>query len=92
MTNSHDGADAPDFKLFTACFVALIATAFSFMLRMFLLGTWAEDFGLDKTQQGTLLGAGLWPFGISIVLFSLVLDRIGYGKAMAFSFISMALS
>jgi MFS family permease len=87
MTNSHDGADAPDFKLFSACFVALVATAFSFMLRIFLMDTWADEFGLDNTQKGTIFGAGLWPFGVSIVLFSLVLDRIGYRKAMAFSFI-----
>ena len=87
MTNSHDGAEAPDFKLFSACFVALVATAFSFMLRIFLMDTWADEFGLDNTQKGTIFGAGLWPFGVSIVLFSIVLDRIGYGKAMAFSFI-----
>jgi MFS family permease len=57
------------------------------MLRIFLMDTWADEFGLDNTQKGTIFGAGLWPFGVSIVLFSLVLDRIGYRKAMAFSFI-----
>ncbi|MCH2148028.1 MAG: MFS transporter [Phycisphaerales bacterium] len=73
--------------LFSACFVALVATAFAFMLRMMILPEWEAAFGLDETQKGTILGAGLWPFGVSIVLFSLIIDRIGYGKAMIFAFI-----
>ena len=73
-------------RLFTACFIALVTTAFAFMLRMTLMDTWATDFQLDKTQMGTIFGAGLWPFGVSIVLFSLVLDRVGYGVAMGFAF------
>jgi MFS family permease len=73
--------------LFSACFVALVATAFAFMLRMMILPEWAAAFGLDETQKGTILGAGLWPFGVSIVLFSLIIDKIGYGKAMIFAFI-----
>lgn len=71
--------------LFWACFVSLIATAFGFQARMFLLGTWEGQFGLSETQKGEILGAGLWPFAISIILFSLVIDRIGYGKAMVFA-------
>src|SRR5205814_5436775 len=31
-------------------------------------------------------GAGLFPFAISIVLFSLFIDRIGYGRTMVFAF------
>ncbi|MCH2136756.1 MAG: MFS transporter [Phycisphaerales bacterium] len=73
-------------RIFLACFIALITTAFAFMLRMMIMPTWEADFELDKTQVGTIFGAGLWPFGVSIVLFSLVLDRIGYGPAMAFAF------
>jgi len=81
-------------RLFWACFIALVTTAFAFMLRVQLMGQWELEFGLDKTQAGTIMGAGFWPFGVSIVLFSLVLDRVGYGAAMAFaigSFIAFAL-
>jgi MFS family permease len=74
-------------QLFWACFVALLATAFAFMLRMVIMPEWEEAFLLTKTQIGTLFGAGLWPFGVSIVVFSLILDKIGYGKAMVFAFI-----
>ena len=73
-------------RLFWACFVALVTTAFAFMLRVQLMDTWEQVFDLDKTQKGTIFGAGFWPFGVSIVLFSLVLDRVGYGAAMAFAF------
>ena len=74
--------------LFWACFVALVATAFAFMLRMMIMPEWEAAFGLDKTQVGTIFGAGLWPFGVSIVLFSLIIDKVGYGKAMIFAFAS----
>ena len=33
-----------------------------------------------------LFGAGIWPFAISIILFSLFIDRVGYKFAMLFSF------
>jgi MFS family permease len=73
--------------LFWACFLALIATAFGFIVRALLIDTWGRQFGLTATQQGEIFGVGLWPFAISIILFSLVIDRIGYGKAMVFAFV-----
>ena len=51
-----------------------------------IMDDWGKQFGLDETQKGQIFGVGLWPFAISIVLFSLIIDRIGYGKAMAFAF------
>ena len=71
--------------LFLTCFVALIATAFAFIVRTQVVDDWAVEFNLTETQKGELLGVGLWPFAISIVLFSLVIDRIGYGRALAFA-------
>ena len=87
-------ADAPavgntrgqDRFLFVACFVALVATAFAFIIRIMLMETWQIEFGLSETQKGEIQGAGFWPFGISIVLFSLVIDRIGYRRTMVFAF------
>jgi MFS family permease len=72
--------------LFWGCFIALITTAFGFILRIFLMDGWAKEFNFSATQQGELFGVGLWPFAISIVLFSLVIDRIGYKTAMWFGF------
>ncbi|HWZ36164.1 MAG TPA: MFS transporter [Mucilaginibacter sp.] len=76
---------APDMKLFYACFISLVTTAFGFILRAIVLPQWGIDFKLTQTQLGEIAGVGLWPFAISIVLFSLVIDRIGYKTAMFFA-------
>jgi len=73
--------------LFWACFAALVATSFCFVTRSMLIGTWGAQFNWTETQKGEILGVGLWPFSISIILFSLVVDRIGYGTAMVFAFL-----
>lgn len=83
---------ANEVKLFWACFIALIATAFGFTIRAQVLDQLGVDFNLDATQKGALNGVALWPFAISIVLFSLVIDKIGYGKAMVFAFVAHAAS
>lgn len=81
-----------DMKLFWACFVALTTTSFGFILRALTLPEWGREFNLTNTQIGEIAGVGLWPFAISIVLFSLIIDRIGYKKAMIFAFICHVVS
>jgi MFS family permease len=77
--------------VFWGCFIALITTSFAFFSRMYLCGTrFSAEFGLDETEVGELMGAGIWPFGISIILFSLVIDKVGYRVAMLFSFVCYA--
>lgn len=74
--------------VFWGCFVALVTTSFAFFTRMYLCDVrFGADFGIDKVGIGALKGAGVWPFAISIILFSLVIDRIGYKVAMFFSFL-----
>jgi MFS family permease len=74
-------------KLFLACFMAMTTTSFGFILRALILPEWGHDFKLTQTQLGELSGVGLWPFAISIVLFSLIIDRIGYKTSIIFAFI-----
>lgn len=81
-----------DKLVFWGSFVALIATAFGFIIRAMIIGDWAEEFNLTPTQQGEIFGVGLWPFAISIVLFSLIIDKIGYKVAMIFGFVCHVLS
>src|SRR5258706_12625256 len=78
--------------LFWGCFAALVATSFGFIIRALLIDTWGTQFNLTEVQKGEIFGAGLWPFAISIILFSLIIDRIGYGTAMAFAFICHVIS
>ncbi|NUN95397.1 MAG: MFS transporter, partial [Candidatus Omnitrophica bacterium] len=89
---NHRGALHPDHGLnetilFWGCFLALIATAFGFVIRSQIIGDWEVQFNLSETEKGHILGVGLWPFAVSIVLFSLIIDKVGYGKAMVFAFI-----
>ena len=74
-------------RLFTASFISLVATAFAFMLRVLLMDEWEKDFGLTETEKGQVFGAGFWPFGVSIVVFSLFIDRVGYRTAFLFAFV-----
>jgi MFS family permease len=79
-------------RLFTGCVVALVATAFGFAVRAAILGQWRAEFNLSQEQIGYLLGAGLFPFAISIILFSLIIDRLGNGVSMAIAFTLHVLS
>ncbi len=84
--------EAGNQRLFWCCFIAIVATSFGFILRAFTIAEWGKQFGLSATQQGEIFGVGLWPFAISIVLFSLIIDRIGYRNALIFAFVCHALS
>ena len=96
MSSANPGKEfdeKPSQLMFWGCFIALITTAFAFISRAFMINTqtmWPRDFGLDNVQAQELFGAGIWPFAISIILFSLVIDKIGYRIAMVFSFVCYA--
>lgn len=87
MTNTQE-----DKGLFWGCWIALVTTSFGFIARIFTQGQWGAELNLTNTQVGEILGAGLWPFCISIILFSLVMDKIGYKLAMIFGFVCHVLS
>jgi DHA2 family metal-tetracycline-proton antiporter-like MFS transporter len=78
-------ASAEARKTFAVCFAALVATSFCFILRAFSIDAWGVEFGLSETQKGELFGVGLWPFAISIVLLSLVIDKIGFKATLWFA-------
>jgi MFS family permease len=80
--------------VFWGCFIALVTTSFAFISRAFMVNMpdlWPAEFGLNQVQGQELFGAGIWPFAISIILFSLIIDKIGYRAAMIFSFVCYAL-
>jgi MFS family permease len=84
--------NSTDRRLFWACFIMLITTAFGFVVRTQIMDDLARDFSFTETQKGELMGAWLWPFGVSIILFSLVIDKIGYGNAVIFALICQVTS
>jgi MFS family permease len=79
-------------RLFVGCFVGLVATAFAFAVRGAVLKDWEVQFSLSEEQKGVINGVGLYPFAISIILLSLIIDRIGYGTGMALAFVCHFLS
>lgn len=79
-------------RLFVACIISLVAAAIGFVVRAFLITEWGVTFNLSETQIGSIQGAGLYPQALSIILFSLIIDRVGYGRIMAFAWIAHVLS
>lgn len=90
--NDNTATENADMGLFWGCWIALVATSFGFVTRGLTANEWGAEFGLTETQVGEILGAGLWPFAISIILFSLIIDKIGYKSAMFFGLICHLLS
>ena len=74
-------------RLLIACIISLVATSFGFIVRAILLNEWGILFNLTETQKGAIQGAGLFPFALSIILFSLIIDRVGYGRLMAVAWV-----
>jgi MFS family permease len=79
-------------RLFLGCFIALVATAFGFAVRGSVLNDFGVQFGLTEEQKGIIQGVSLFPFAISIILFSLIVDRVGYGTSMAIAFVGHLVS
>ena len=82
----------PRTRLFVGSFIAIITIAIVFVVRAFLLSEWRVTFNLSESQLGSIQGAGLYPQALAIILFSLVIDRVGYGRVMAFAFLCHLLS
>jgi len=74
--------------LFWASFLSLAAAGFGFAFRIAHMGSYGEEFGLTGLQVGTIAGSCFWPIAITMILFSLVVDKTGYKIPM---FIAAAL-
>jgi len=68
--------------LFWASFIALFAAGIGFGIRVLNIGTWSVEFNIDGNAAGGIFGASLWPIAVGMILFSLVVDKIGYKTSM----------
>ena len=78
--------------LFWASFLSLAAAGFGFSFRVAMGPTYGEQLGLTNHQIGQVFGASLWPIAITMIGFSLVVDRTGYKLPMFGAFALQALS
>ncbi|MCM8540230.1 MAG: MFS transporter [Lentisphaeraceae bacterium] len=73
--------------LFWASFLSLTAAGVGFVLRSLGGNTfWGSHFEISDGQVSALFGAGLWPIAITMIVFSLLVDKIGYKASMFCAF------
>ena len=78
--------------LFWASFFSLAAAGFGFAFRVAMGGQYGTELGLTNHEIGQVFGASLWPIAITMIGFSLVVDRTGYKMPMYIAFILQAIS
>ncbi|MDX2022850.1 MAG: MFS transporter [Deltaproteobacteria bacterium] len=78
--------------LFAGSFLALAAAGAGFVFRSMVPGLWGSHFEVSATEVGVLFGASLWPVAVVMILFSLVVDRIGYRLSMYIAMVLQSLS
>lgn len=78
--------------IFWGSFLALLAAGQGFVFRSMVPGLWGSHFEVSATEVGVLFGASLWPVAVVMILFSLVVDRIGYRASMYMAMALQALS
>ena len=79
-------------KLFWASFLALAAAGVGFVFRVMIPSMWSDAFQITMSDVGALTGAALWPIAVTMILFSLLVDKIGYKISMFFAFALQAVS
>ena len=78
--------------LFWASFLSLAAAGFGFSFRVAMGGVYGAELELTEQQVGEVFGASLWPIAITMIGFSLVVDRTGYKLPMFVAFTLQAAS
>jgi MFS family permease len=78
--------------LFWASFLSLAAASFGFVFRVMIPGQWASAYEISLAEVGGLTGAALWPIAVTMIIFSLLVDHIGYRVSMFFAFALQAIS
>ncbi len=69
-------------RLFTAGCIALITSAFSFMIRQDISDPLGADFSLTKEQVGAVMGAAFLGMAVSMLVFAPLCDILGMGRVL----------
>ncbi len=73
-------------RLLWASFFTIVASGVGFAVRGAILVDWGNQFGFTMTELGTITGGGLVGFGVIIILFSLIADKVGYKPLIMLAF------
>jgi MFS family permease len=73
-------------RVFLGSFLAMVAIGMGFSARAAILGTWGAQFGFTKAELGVITGFGLTGFGLTVLLFSVMVERWGYGVMLSMTF------
>ena len=85
-------SDKEKSMLFWASFLALTAAGVGFVFRVMIPTLWSNEFNISSAEVGGLTGAALWPIAITMIIFSLLVDKIGYKTSMFAAFVLQAIS
>lgn len=78
--------------LFWASFLSLTAAGFGFAFRVAMGPVYGPELELTNHEVGQIFGASLWPIAITMIGFSLVVDRTGYRWPMYGAFVLQGIS
>ncbi len=76
--------------LFWASFLSLTAAGVGFAFRVAMQSDYGAELQLTNQQVGEVFGASLWPIALTMIGFSLFIDRIGYKLPMMIAFLLQA--
>jgi len=92
MTTTNQISPIDKRLIFWASFLSLLAAGVGFAFRVMVLGEWQTEFELSGQEVGRIFGASLWPIAVTMILFSLVVDKIGPKISMYGAFVLQVLS
>jgi MFS family permease len=74
-------------RLFIASCTALVASAFSFVIRQDVLPAWGRSFELNATHLGVIGGMAFWGMAIAMAIGSFFVDALGMKKMLGLAFL-----
>lgn len=74
-------------QLFIASCLALLVTSLSFGIRAGMLNRLGVEFGLDKSELGTITATAFWGFPLAVIIGGMVVDAIGMRRLLMAAFI-----
>ncbi len=74
-------------RLFVASCIALIASAFSFVIRQDVLPAWGRSFDLNATELGRIGGMAFYGMAVSMAIGAFICDSLGMKKMLGLAFL-----